>query len=169
MGEDSLGNGSESIAGMKNVAGLAHGGELPLPVGDGVEIDSPLEEETALLSEGRKRILKSVVDLGEKSRSELYAHQFARELDLVPHLDSVRHLVDLHAGLASVDPDDLSLEPRSARVDESDLVLGDGPVENNSDKVSVHTGHMSNVFSHIKLRLSVKRQKACRHSILMSL
>ena len=149
VGENALRNGSEGIARSEDVSDLADRCELPVPVRDGVKIHSALEEEAALRGKRRQRVLKTVVNLCQKARTQLDAHELACELDFVAHLDSVCHLVDLHAGLASVDPDDLSLQKRVAYVYEGDFVLGDGSLEGNCDKVAVHSGYVSDCLCHM--------------------
>ena len=148
VGEDPLRDGTQCIAGSEFVTNIADRSELPVLVRDRVKVHSPLEEEAAVLCKRRKRILKSVVDLSQKTRPELDAHQLSCELDSVADLYSVSHLVDLHAGLVPVDPDDLSLESCFAGVDECDFILGDGTFKGDSHKVSIHTCHMSNCFCH---------------------
>ena len=89
-----------------------------------------------------KRVLQSVEHLGQKPRAELDAHQLSGELHDIADLDSVGHLVDLHAGTAVADAYYFPFEALSFDEDVSHLVLPDRAGKAHVSEVSVNTGHV---------------------------
>ena len=112
-------------SGTLTTAGLDAGGELPFLIGDGVKVYAALEEEAALLSKLRQRILQAVVHLRQKAGAELDAQQFAGQLDLVADLNAVGHFIDLHTHGVAADADDLALEPVIAHLDIAHFIFSD--------------------------------------------
>ena len=141
--EEPFGDAAYHVSGGDGIPCLDAGRELPAAVRDGIQIDASFEEESALFRKLRKRVLKPVEDLGEKSGPELYAHEGSGELDLVADLDAVGHLVDLRAGDAVVDTYDFALKARAGRQYVGHFVFSDGAFEPDCCQVAVDSCHVS--------------------------
>ena len=155
MGEQPLGHAAHGVACGDVVAGLHQGGKLPVPVGDGIQIHAPLQEEAALLRQLRQGVLQTVEHLGQQARAQLHAHQLAGKLHLVAHLDAVGHFIDLHTGRVAVDADDLALEPVIAHQDIAHFILSDGAGKGVCHQIPVHSGHISCHFVHFDSPVSL--------------
>ena len=151
VGKEALGHGAQGVAGLDRVADLCHRGELPGLVGDGVQVDAPLEEEAALIGQLRQGILEAVIDLAQKAGAQLHAQQLAGELHPVAHLDAVGHLIDLHTGDAVGNADDLTFEPFVSYADVADLIFLDRAVKLCRNQVAVDAGHNSSYLFHMIL------------------
>ena len=155
MREQSFRNGADGTSRLHGITHLDSRCEIPVAVGDGIQIDASLQEETAFLCQLRQRILQTVKHLGQKSRSQIHAHEFSGEFHRVPHLDAVRHLVDLHTHDPVVDPDDLALQALALNKNVTHLILADRTIEINIDQVAVDSGYKSCFCFHTILLLPI--------------
>ena len=149
MAEQSFGHTAHRIAGSDKVTGPHQRSELPIPVGDGIQIYAPLQKETAFFRKLRQGILQAVKHLRQKAWPKLHAHQFAGKLDLVAHTDAACHFIDLHAGRIAVHTDDLALEALVTDEDIANFVFSHGAGKGGCHQIPVHSGHISCHFVHI--------------------
>ena len=96
----------------------------------------------------RQRVLQTVEYLCQQSRTQIYGHEFTRELYRVTDFDAVGHLVDLHAYFPVVDSDDLSFESLVVNEDVTNFVLSNRAVEVNFYEVAVDSGYISCFYFH---------------------
>ena len=89
VGEDALRNGSDGITGHDAVPCLYARCEFPVLIRDRVEVYTSLQEETTLLCKLRQRVLKSIIDLCQKSRTQINTHQLTGKLDRITDLDAI--------------------------------------------------------------------------------
>ena len=134
---------SAAAANAEAIADLEDGGEIPFPIRQRIDVYAALEEEAALLSQPRKRVLEAVEYLREEAGPELYGEHLASELDLIADCDAACHLIDLHGGHAIGDPDDLAFEAGIAYMDIADLVLYYLACEPDVDHVAIDAGHIA--------------------------
>ena len=109
MGKYALRDRPDGVAGRDPVTDPDRRGEIPAAVRDRIQVNTSLQEEATLFGQIGQRVLKAVVDLRQQTGAELNAHQLTGEFHRVADLDALRHLVDLHAGLAVRDTDDFAL------------------------------------------------------------
>ena len=155
MAEQSFGHTAHRIAGSDKVTGPHQRSELPIPVGDGIQIYTPLQEEATLFCQLGQRILQPVKHLGQQTGAQLNAHQVAGELNLVANPDAACHFVDLHTGCVAVDANDLALEPLAIHQDIAHLVFSHGAGKGGGHQIPVHSGHKSCYFVHFDSPVSL--------------
>ena len=73
VGKQAFGHGTHGVAALQNVAGLYSGRKFPVLIGNGIEVNTALEKDTALLCQLRQRILQAVIDLSQQARAKLHA------------------------------------------------------------------------------------------------
>ena len=151
VSEETLGHSAQSVASLDAVAHLGHGSKLPGFVGNGVEVDAALQEEAALVCQLRQGVLEAVVDLSQEAGAELHAEKLTGELHPVAHLDAVGHLIDLHAGHAIGDADDLALEPLVSYDDVADFIFLNRAVKLCRNEVAVDAGYNTCYLFHMLL------------------
>jgi hypothetical protein len=127
--------------------------EVPVAIRDRVKVYSSVQEETALLRQLWQRVLQTVEDLRQQSRTQIYAHQLAGELYFVTDFDAVGHFVDLHAYFPVVDTDYLSFKALIVNEDVTYFILSNGAIEVYLYKVAVDSGYKSCLCFHIALLL----------------
>jgi len=156
VGEGLLRHRAEGVSALHLVARLHAGAEAPLPVaGKRLEVDARLEEVAGPGRHEGQGILQAVVDLAEEARPELDGEELARELDRVPYLDALGHLVDLGLGDVPADADDLALQPLFIEMDIGDFVHGNGALDPDAHHVSVDAGHLSCGLGHCRTPVSL--------------
>ena len=155
VGEQALGHAAHRITGGDGVTGLYPGGELPILIGDGVQVHAPLQEEAALFGKLGQGVLQAVEHLGQQARAQLYAHQLPGELHRVTYPDAARHFINLHTGCVAVDADDLALEPVIAHQDIAHFIFAHGAGKAGRYQVSVDSGHISCHFVHFDSPVSL--------------
>ena len=155
MGEQTLGDAAHGVAGGDEITGGHLRGELPVLIGDGIQIYAPLQKETAFFRKLRQGILQAVKHLRQKAWPKLNAHQFAGKLDLVAHTDAACHFIDLHAGRIAVHTDDLALEALVTDEDIANFVFSHGAGKGGCHQIPVHSGHISCHFVHFDSPVSL--------------
>ena len=149
MGEQTLRHAADGITCGDHITGGDPGGELPIPVGNGIQIHTTLQEKAAFFRQLGQGILQAIEHLGQQARPQLYAHKLAGELYLVAHLDAVCHFIDLHAGCVAVYADDLTLKSFVTHQDIAHFIFSHGAGEAGRYQVPVYSGHKSCYFVHI--------------------
>ena len=142
-------HGSQHITTTHGVAHLGHGSKAPHPlVGDGVKIDSPLQEVTGLLGQLGQGVLETVENLSQKTGSQLHRQELAGELNLVTGTDALCHLVHLKLGLSVTNTDYLTLQFLSCNVYVAYFVQGNNAVKGDAYHVSVYGYDLSLCIRH---------------------
>ena len=149
--ENSFGDPAENIAGRNALSYLRR--RMPIPffvAGKARQIYAALKKVLGvsrnfrrLLRKFGKRILKSVVNLGEHAGSEFGGEKFARKLDLVAHHQIRRRIEHLHVADGAADTNYLGHESLLAENDVTDYVLGYGSVKCDGGHVSVYRYNLS--------------------------
>ena len=89
VGEDTLRNGSDGITGHDTVTGFYARCEFPVLIRNRIEVYTSLQEEATLLCKLRQRVLKSIIDLCQQSRTQINTHQLTGKLDRITDLDAI--------------------------------------------------------------------------------
>ena len=131
-------NPAEEVCSVNDVADFSRRIPLPFDVaGKGRKVDTSFKEVTCRFRDILERILKTVEDSLQKSRSKFDGEKIFLENDLVAVSDAVGRLEDLDFRFVSVDLDDLAFKRLSAGFDENNFVLTDRSVESYGDKVAL--------------------------------
>ena len=153
VGEQSFRNRTHGASGLYGITCGNCRCEFPVAIRDCIQIHASFQEETALFCQLRKGVLQTVIYLCQQTGAQIHTHEFSCELNRVTDLDTIRHFVDLHAGHAVVDTDNLALQALIINENITYLVLADRAIEINFDKVAVDAGHISCLCFHITLPL----------------
>ena len=111
MDKGTLGDRSHIFPGFYNIARFRGRGKFPFLLGiQRVGIDAPLQEPSRLLCQKRQRILKAIVNLAQKARSQLRGKHVPGERYLITALNAICHLINLYLGNRSPDTDHFAFE-----------------------------------------------------------
>ncbi len=146
---------TDSVAGLYLVTYLSDRCEVPVTIRNSIQIHSSVQEESALICKCRQRVLQTVINLCQQSRTQIYAHQLSGELYRITYLDAVGHFVDLHTYFPVIDTDYLALEALIINEDVTNFILANGAIEFDLDKVTVDSGYISCFCFHISLLQTV--------------
>ena len=133
-----FGNPAQEVRSVDDIADFCRRIPLPLDVaGKRRKVDASFEEVSRSFCNIFKRVLKTVEDSFEKSRSKFDGEKLLLENDFVAVSDAVGRFEDLDFRFVSVYLDDLAFERLAAGLNENNFILTDRSVEFYGNKVAL--------------------------------